>query len=98
MVLTAVDRGVLETIIDKAINEAKMNVKTFSEEMVRNSFHIKNIEDFAFGMAYGEINSTFSSYFTASRRALPSADELAEISDIILRRLPELRKSIFFEE
>ena len=98
MVLTPTDRGVLETVIDKAIKEAKMNVQTFAPKIVRNSFHIENAEDFAFGMAYGEITATFSSYLTASRRMLPTADELTEVSAIILRRMPEIKNAVSFEE
>jgi len=98
MVLTAVDRGVLETLIDKTINEAKMDAKTFADENMKKAFHINNTEDFVFGLAYGGINASFSGYFTTSHRTLPSAEELTEITDIILRRLPEIKKSISFEE
>jgi len=98
MGLTPVDRGVLETFIDKAINEAKMDTRTFADEKVRKAFHINNSEDFVFGMAYGQINASFSAYFTTSHRTLPSVEELVEITDIIFRRLPEIKKSISFEE
>jgi hypothetical protein len=98
MVLTPVDRGVLETIIDRAIIEAKINLKTFDDEPVRKGFHIKNFEEFVFGVAYGYINAIFSGYFTSTHKTLPNAEELSQVIDIILRRLPEVRKAIFFDE
>ena len=98
MVLTAVDRGFLESFIDKIIIEAKKDAKSFADEKTRKAFHIKNSEDFVFGVAYGKINASFSGYYAAFHQRPPDAEELVEISDIIIRRLPEVRKSIFFEE
>jgi len=98
MVLTAVDRGVLEKLIDRIISIAKIDAKTFADEKARKAFHIKNSEDFVFGIAYGQINSSFSGYFASFYQRQADAEELAEISDIVLRRLPEIRKAIFFEE
>ena len=98
MVLTTVDRGVLETFIDRVINTAKKDAKTFADEMTRKAFHINNTEDFVFGIAFGAINASFSSYYFTSHQRPPDVEELVEISDIITRRLPEIKKSISFEE
>jgi len=76
----------------------KMNVKTFGDEPIKKSLHMKNFEEFVFGMAYGFINATFSSYFITSHMMPPNAEELAEVTNIISRRLPEVRKAIYFEE
>ncbi|HEX5457396.1 MAG TPA: hypothetical protein VFX64_03315 [Candidatus Nitrosotalea sp.] len=49
-------------------------------------------------MFYGELNSSISSYFTTVKRSKPDPTELGEISDIVLKRLPEIRNSIYFSE
>ena len=98
MVLTVSDRGALETFIEIIIKKAKNDAKTFGNERARRAFHIKNSEDFVFGLAYGGINFSFSGYFDASHQRQPDAEELKEITDIVLRRLPEIKQAISFEE
>jgi len=98
MVLTAIDRGALETFIDRIIKKAKNDAKTFADERARKAFHIKNSEDFVFGLAYGGINSIFSGYYASLHQRQPDAEEFEEISKVILRRLPEIKKAISFEE
>ena len=98
MVLTTIDRGALETFIDRIIKKAKKDAKTFADERARKAFHINNSEDFVFGLAYGGINSSFSGYFESLHQRQPDAEELEQITNIILRRLPEIKKAISFEE
>jgi len=99
MSLSANDRGVLETLIDQAINSARNTVKQFGgDEKVRRAFHINHVPDFAFGLAYGQINQGFASYYVAIHRSQPTAEELKDVSDVVLRRMPEIRKAIFFQE
>jgi len=98
MVLTVEDRGMLDSYIDSFVIMAKKDAKTYADEEVRKAFHIKNSDDFVFGVAYGGINASFSGYFVAFHQRQLNAEELVEVSEIVLRRLPEIKKSISFEE
>ena len=98
MPLSTIDRGALETIIDRAVKDAKQESKAFQDEYVKRAFHIEKVEDFVFGLAYGEINMGFSGWFTMTHSRQPTTEELKETSNIVLKRLPEIRKEIFFQE
>lgn len=98
MVLTPEDRGIIEMIIDQIVKTGKNQKKDMLNPKVKQALHLKSPEDFVFGMFYGELNSSISSYFTTVKRRMPDLVELAEITDIILKRLPEIRNSIYFTE
>ena len=98
MVLSLEERGMLEKIIDEIIATIKTYKEMFVDPRVKQTFHIEKLEDFLFGMMYGEINCTFSSYFTTIKHRKPDQSELHEVSQVILKRLPEIRNAIYFTE
>jgi len=97
MPLSPSDRGVFEKIIDDAINRAKYVVKMYSNEKTKRSFHITNVPDFAFGWIYNDINSKSTSIFFDIHERNMTTSEIKESAAIVLRRLPEIRKAIFYD-
>ena len=67
--------------------------------VLKEELHIENAHDYVFGMAVGEINIGFSGYYnTVHRGEQPDDATRKEIAQIIIRRLPEIRQAVYFEE
>ena len=98
MSLSATDRGALEKIIDRAVKDGIQELKALQDEHLKRAFHIEKVEDFVFGLIYGEINMGFSGWFGMIHNRQKTTEELKETADIILKRLPDIRKEIFFQE
>jgi len=98
MRLNSTDRGILDQIIDISINNAKRNFKFFSNEKVKQGFQLKNIEEFVFGIEYGTITNAYGNYFKSVHFRIPTDEEADEMTEVIMKRLPEIKKAIYFEE
>jgi len=92
------DRGVIETIIDLVIKSARVESKSMQDTEFSKQLHVENVPDFVFGMAIGEINMGFSSHYKTVHNELLGDEGRKEVSEIIIRRLPEIRQAIYFEE
>ena len=97
MGLSSNDRGFLDQVIDRTTNDAKNTKSMFVDPQIKTAFQLKNPEEFVFGRAYGQIFQSFSSYFPTINKRLATEEELQEVSQVIIRRLPELRQAIFFD-
>jgi|APSaa5957512535_1039671.scaffolds.fasta_scaffold03812_6 hypothetical protein len=98
MGLTSADRGILDQLLDNSINNAKRNLKFFSSDLIKQGFQLNNIEEFVFGIEYGTITQAYSNYFNSIHFRIPTPEEGDEITQVVLKRLPEIKKAIYFSE
>ena len=98
MGLTSTDRGILDQIIDNSVNNAKRNFKFFSHEKIKQGFQLKNVEEFVFGIEYGTITNAYGNYFNSVHFRVPTTEEVDEMTQVIMNRLVEIKKAIYFEE
>ena len=98
MGLASSSRGFLEQVIDFQINQIKSNKSFYNDPEFKKIFQITDVNDFVFGMIYGTIVDKFSTYFTTIYGRVPLQDEMKEISDTVTKRLPDIKKAIYFEE
>lgn len=92
MRLSSNDKLKLEDIVDDAISHIQREKKTFSNTKVKNLFRIYDINDFLFGMIYGEITTHFEDYYSSKHSRIPDQTEVSEILDILTNRLKEIRE------
>ena len=95
MRLSITDRGILEKIIDQEIARIPSEIEPFKDPKIRNRFHIKEPNDFIFGVAFGTILANFSSYYTHLYLNQPNQSELDEAVSVITNRMAEIRNAIF---
>jgi hypothetical protein len=93
MGIDATMRGVLEQYIDSIVIAIPNIVKVFFDPS-NKALQIQDENDFAFGVALGNIQNAFLTSFISLQARYPNSEELAEISNIILKRTPEIRNSI----
>jgi hypothetical protein len=67
-------------------------VKVFDPS--NKALQIQNENDFAFGVALGNIQNAFLTTFVSIQARYPDQEEIAKINDIICKRPPEIRNSI----
>jgi len=96
MGLSFSERGFLEKIIDAQVKSMQSDMKLYRMPEVKQLLQIKNEEDFAYGVAVGRILTKFEDMFVSYRPGKkPLEDELNEGLDIIIKRLRDLKDSIF---
>lgn len=95
MVLTPLDRGILEKFVDNMIKEAPNEVKFFRIPKVKSALQIQQEEDFVFGMTYGKILQYYNDYYKLAHFKLPSDKEIEEIMEVIFNRIKEVKEAIF---
>ncbi len=95
--LSTSDRGALESFIDHAIGTAKAETQIVDSEFSKE-LHLEKPGDFVFGMIIGEITIAFSSYYNQAHGQFIDDVIRKEVAQIIIRRLPEMRQAIYFEE
>jgi len=87
-------RGVLENLIDQAINMTSIFVI-----MARNNntpeFGIKTLDDYVLGIVQGSIMGTFVSFYRSSLAQDLPPNLQTEVGQIIFRRTKEIREAIF---
>jgi len=96
MGLSIQDRGFLDKLIDSFVNNLSNSSHPFQDKEMAQLLHVKSIEDFIFGSIYGSIIGNVNGYFTLVKNGLPNQEELKEISEVIVKRLPEIKEKIFF--
>jgi len=95
MVLDAEMRGNLEKVIDNAISKIPKTVDMARTVTAVRELQIKNPDDFALGLAWGDIIRAFSERYALKHSGLPSEEETSEISDIVMKRTKEIKEAIF---
>lgn len=98
MGLTPADRGILDQLLDQSINNVKSNLKLFNNDLTKQWFQLNNVKEFVFGIEYGTITRAYSNYFGSIYSRITTPEEADEIIQVILKRLPEIKKAICFSE
>ena len=92
MALDDDSRGQLERIIDRAV--AEITTKVSIIRMMKPELLIKEESDFAMGVAFGEIITSFAASRALGRGRLTN-EELKEAWTVIMKRAREIRDAIF---
>jgi len=96
MVLNLETRGMIEKIIDGQIQVAKENIRVYRIPEIKSKFHIKDEADFVLGISLGNIMTKFeTSYIIMNMGMAPNYEEQREAASIIIKRLSEIRDTIF---
>ena len=93
MAIDATMRGVLEQYIDSIVIAIPNIIKVFFDPS-NKVLQIQYKNDFAFGVALGNIQNAFLTSFISLQARYPDPEEIAEINDMISKRAPEIRNSI----
>lgn len=82
-------RGLLETIIDQTVEEARttLNMARTLKPLIRNE------QDAAFGFSIGVISGRFVSIFTSLGRQ-PTKEEISEAIKVIKRRANQIKSAL----
>jgi hypothetical protein len=88
-------RGVLDLLIDGVISQVAVFAKSFLDPKTTSRLHIKSSNDFSSGVAVGMIVAEFNTLFISTYGRGTSEQELSEVSQVILRRMPEIRDAVF---
>jgi hypothetical protein len=94
MAIDAIMRGLLEQYIDSIVIAIPNIVKVFFDPSKKAQLQIQNENDFALGIALGNIQNAFLTTFVSTQATYPNAEELTDISNVIFKRIPELRDAI----
>src|ERR687886_1738080 len=93
MAIDATMRGLLEQYIDSIVIAIPNIVKVFFGHS-NKTLQVQNENDFAFGVALGNIQNAFLTTFVSIQARYPDQEEIAEINEVIFKRAPEIRNSI----
>ena len=94
MPLSVEDRGVLERQVDNFLSLIPQYVEMFSDK--QSQLHIKEPNDAVLGFVLGSINTSFAptlTHLAFTNRLTP--DIMTEVSEIVFRRIAEIRDRIF---
>jgi len=94
MDLTPEERGQLEKVIDEAINIIPSTLPVLREEDSPIGKHVKNKEDFVLGEMIGWVFGTMAEIMTQKGKSATS-ETINEITEVVLRRMPQLKEAIF---
>jgi hypothetical protein len=95
MVIDATMRGVLEQYIDSIVIAIPNIIRVFFDPSKKARLQIQNENDFVLGVALGNIQNAFLTTFVSTQARYPTQEELTEISNVIFKRIPEIRDAIF---
>ena len=93
MTVDATMRGLLEQYIDSIVIAIPNIVKVFFDPS-NKALQIQHENDFAFGVALGNIQNAFLTTFVSIQARYPDQEEIAQINSIISKRVSEIRSSI----
>jgi hypothetical protein len=93
MAIDATMRGVLEQYIDSIVIAIPNIIKVFFDPS-NKALQIHDNNDFACGIALGNIQNAFLTTFVSMLARYPNPEELAEINEVISKRAQEIRNSI----
>src|SRR5919199_6178463 len=94
MAIDAIMRGLLEQYIDSIVIAIPNIVKVFFDPSKKARLQIQNENDFALGVALGNIQNAFLTTFVSTQARYPNPEELTDISNVIFKRIPEIRDAI----
>lgn len=95
MELNTETRELLEKIIDNVVGNIDRTVKLFLKTGSKEQLYIQNENDFVLGVIVGIIQQTFLPFFFSVHERIPNEQENSEITNVIFRKLAEVRDSIF---
>ena len=95
MAIDATMRGVLEQYIDSIVIAIPNIIRVFFDPSKKARLQIQNENDFVLGVALGNIQNAFLTTFVSTQARYPSPEELTQISNVIFKRIPEIRDAIF---
>ncbi len=93
MAIDATMRGLLEQYIDSMVIAIPNIVKVFFDPS-NKALQIQDENDFAFGVALGNIQNAFLTTFISMQARYPDEEEIAQINSIISKRVSEIRSSV----
>ena len=88
-------RGVLEQYIDSIVIAIPNIIRVFFDPSKKARLQIQNENDFVLGVALGNIQNAFLTTFVSTQARYQTQEELTEISNVIFKRIPEIRDAIF---
>ncbi len=93
MAIDATMRGLLEQYIDSIVIAIPNIVKVFFDPS-NKALQIHDENDFAFGVALGNIQNAFLTTFISIQARYPDQEEIEQINSIISKRVSDIRNSI----
>jgi uncharacterized protein len=93
MAIDATMRGLLEQYIDSIVIAIPNIVKVFFDPS-NKALQIQNENDFALGVALGNIQNAFLTTFVSIQARYPDQEEIEQINTIISKRVSDIRNSI----
>ncbi len=100
MEITAEDRKMLNDIVDFQIQNMYQTVDFGNDEEIKKKLNVTNSYDFILGMMYTKTVDALTSYLLEKMKigGTPTAEELRDImkvaSDVIIDRMPEIKKKV----
>ncbi len=95
MTLSSQNRGMLEQIIDREIAEVEPLMRAFQQPEAKSRLQISKEEDFVLGVAMGYIMGKYDATFLSVNHRTGNPEELLEATNIILKRVGEIKEAIF---
>ena len=80
--------------IDVGIKTIPSVIEKFTKGPIRLLLEIENEHDYILGHMIGLWTRTFSSYYTFVLHQTPTAADMMEQTEILFKRLPEIKKAI----
>ncbi len=95
MALSVEDRGMVEKIIDEGIRQIPSLMQLFRNEELLRLYQIKTVEDFIFGITYGQIQLSFGNHFRLTHNQDPDHEQMQEFASAFNNRIKEIKEAIF---
>ncbi len=95
MVLDPTHRGMLEQLIDEAIQTMPNTVNFVRNYRYSKILKDKDADDFVLGFVVGRIDTTLKAEFITTQNRDLTDDELKDIDNKIYNRMDELKEAIF---
>ena len=80
--------------IDVAIQHIPSLIGKFTRDPLKSLLEIENEYDYILGHMIGLFTRTFSAYYTMVLKKVPSDADMMEHTEILFKRLPEIKKAI----
>ncbi|MFQ5969846.1 MAG: hypothetical protein ACE5J2_05070 [Nitrososphaerales archaeon] len=95
MALDTVDRGMLQRMIDDAIEDIDAWIQFSRRPEQKSRLQLKEEGDFVLGLTWGRVLGTFTANFAISHRRRLNSEEQHDLYDAVNKRTGEIRKAIF---
>ena len=80
--------------IDVGIQHIPSLIDKFTKDPLRSLLEIENEYDYILGHMMGLLMRTFTAYYTFVLQNVPSNADMMEQTEILFKRLPDIRKAI----